>query len=138
MFIKIDSASATPIYVQITDQVKYQIASGRLKIGDRIPTVRELAVELRVNPNTVAKAYRELDREQITEGKPGQGSFIKGGDMGLSLKRRREIVEQSMETPIVQAYHFDLSRVGVEEVFQMQLGKIYSLDSEGEKEDLDD
>ncbi|MBN2384129.1 GntR family transcriptional regulator [bacterium] len=129
MFIKIDPRSSTPIYVQIVDQVKYQIASGRLRVGDRLPTVRELAVELRVNPNTVAKAYRELDREQVTEGRPGQGSFIRGGDMGLSLERRREMVGRSMEVPVVQAYHLDLEQDAVRDILETELGKIYVRDT---------
>jgi GntR family transcriptional regulator len=126
MFLRIDPKTGSPIYLQIIEQVKYQTVSGRLQVGDRLPTVRDLAVMLRVNPNTVAKAYRELEREGILEGRPGQGSFISGRGAGLSQARCFEMISRLMERPVVEAYHLKLDRRDVEEIFQSKLSDIYA------------
>lgn len=73
---QLDIRSDSPIYVQIVDQVKGQIASGALKPGDQLPTVRALATELRINFNTVARAYRILDEERIISTQQGRGTYI--------------------------------------------------------------
>lgn len=73
---RLDLRSDSPIYVQIVDQVKGQIASGALKPGDQLPTVRALATELRINFNTVARAYRILDEERIISTQQGRGTYI--------------------------------------------------------------
>lgn len=72
----IDSRDATPIYAQLERGIRAAIATGRLNPGDQLPTVRQLAVELRVNSNTVARVYAELERSGILETKRGVGSFI--------------------------------------------------------------
>lgn len=129
MFLKIDPRSSVPIYSQIIDQIKMQTASGRLRQGDRVPTVRELATRLRVNPNTVAKAYRDLEREGILEGRPGQGSFVACKDSGLSQKAKLQILSRSMEPPLVQAYHLQLGCETVRETFNNKLLEIYQQDN---------
>ncbi|MBN1880252.1 GntR family transcriptional regulator [bacterium] len=129
MFLKIDPRSSIPIYSQIIDQVKLQAASGRLRLGDRIPTVRELATELRINPNTVAKAYRDLEREGILEGKPGQGSFIACKDSGLNAETKMRMISRAMESPLVQAYHLQLAQDSVRTVFDAKLHEIYQDDT---------
>ncbi len=73
---QISTGSPVPIYRQITDQVRLGIASGRLREGDSLPSVRSLAEEVAVNPNTVAKAYAELVRDSVIESRPGKGVFI--------------------------------------------------------------
>jgi GntR family transcriptional regulator len=72
----LDAKSGVPIYRQIQDQVRYGIASGRLRPGEQLPTVRALAVDLGVNPNTVIKAYSELEREGLLTTEQGSGTFI--------------------------------------------------------------
>jgi GntR family transcriptional regulator len=72
----LDSKSGVPIYRQIQDQIRYGIASGRLSPGEQLPTVRALAVELSVNPNTVIKAYTELERQGVLTTEQGSGTFI--------------------------------------------------------------
>ncbi len=76
MNIEINFTSHVPIYVQLTDQIKRKISSGELKPGDQLPTVRQLAADLRVNFNTVARAYRILDEENIISTQHGRGTFI--------------------------------------------------------------
>src|SRR3954468_8497661 len=72
----LDPKSGVPIYRQIQDQIRYGIASGRLRPGEQLPTVRSLAVELKVNPNTVIKAYTELEREGVLTTEQGSGTFV--------------------------------------------------------------
>ncbi|MFP3040211.1 GntR family transcriptional regulator [Treponema primitia] len=72
----LDNANGAPIYRQIIQQIEYAILSGRLKSGDRLPTIRALAVELRINPNTIAKAYNELEIRGILSTQVGSGTFI--------------------------------------------------------------
>lgn len=76
MHIQIDFRSGTPIYIQITDQVRRQVESGDLRLGDQLPTVRQLATELRVNFNTVARAYRLLDEAGLISTQQGRGTYI--------------------------------------------------------------
>jgi GntR family transcriptional regulator len=133
MFLKIDPKSSTPIYAQIVEQVKFQAASGRLRHGDQIPTVRELAMELRVNPNTIAKAYRDLEREGILEGRPGQGSFIARHDLGFSRQKKLQIVARAMEPPLVQAYHLQLKQEDVRSLFTQKMSEIYLEETSGKE-----
>jgi GntR family transcriptional regulator len=74
--LSIDSRDATPIYAQLERALRAAIATGRLKVGEQLPTVRELAVELRVNANTVARVYTELERSGVLETRRGVGSFV--------------------------------------------------------------
>jgi GntR family transcriptional regulator len=77
MVVSIDHTDATPIYVQLERSFRAAIASGRLRAGDQLPTVRELAVQLRVNANTVARVYAGLERSGVLETRRGVGSFVR-------------------------------------------------------------
>lgn len=76
MFSRIDPRSATPIYAQIAERVRVAVASGELTVGDALPSVRSLAARIRVNPATVAQAYRDLEQEGLVEMRQGAGSFV--------------------------------------------------------------
>ncbi|MCA9426301.1 MAG: GntR family transcriptional regulator [Candidatus Omnitrophica bacterium] len=89
MFIEIDLNKPVPIFNQIMDGVRLAVATGRIVPGDRIPSIRDLAVELRVNPNTVAKAYQELERSGLVEVKRGMGYFVSESDNGQVSQRER-------------------------------------------------
>lgn len=78
MLIHVNASSGLPIYVQIETQVKNAVAAGALKKGDALPSVRKLAVELGINPNTVARAYQELEREGVIGTVPGGGTYVEG------------------------------------------------------------
>lgn len=86
--LRIDPDSAMPIYAQIVDEVQRAIATGHLNPGDQLPTVRQLAVDLKVNPNTVARAYMELERAGVIATRRGRGTFVV--DTGSSLEGRRD------------------------------------------------
>jgi GntR family transcriptional regulator len=79
MLVSVDAADATPIYAQVERGLRAAIAAGRLKPGDQLPTVRELAVELGVNANTIARVYSELERNGVFETRRGVGTFVKAG-----------------------------------------------------------
>jgi GntR family transcriptional regulator len=76
MEFRIDYTSGIPIYRQIIEQVRYGVARGELVTGERLPTVRQLAVDLSINPNTVARAYRELEFEGVLDTQQGSGTFV--------------------------------------------------------------
>lgn len=86
----LDYSSGVPIYRQIIDQIRFGIASGQLKVGEQLPTVRALAVELKVNLNTVSKAYKELEIKNILETQQGSGTFINAIDLVILEKERED------------------------------------------------
>jgi GntR family transcriptional regulator len=87
---KLDPKAGIQFYRQIIDQIKYGIASGNLQVGEQLPTVRALAVELKVNLNTVSKAYKELEIRDILETHLGSGTFIGDTDFKITPKQKQE------------------------------------------------
>jgi GntR family transcriptional regulator len=92
--IQLDIKSGVPFYRQIIDQVKSAIATGRLDAGDRLPTVRQLAVDLSVNPNTVSRAYTELELTGLVETQMGSGTFVGQRPVGRDDVERRRMLDQ--------------------------------------------
>lgn len=76
--VHLDYRDAKPIYIQIMDNIRAQLASGILQPGDKLPSVREMAQKLSINPNTIQRAYRELEQQGIIETLPGKGCFVRG------------------------------------------------------------
>jgi GntR family transcriptional regulator len=97
MFDGIDPKSALPIYVQITDQIHRAVAAGRLQPGDQLPSVRELATELLVNPNTVAKVYRDLERDGLLAGRRGKGTFVSRSGASVADRGRIRLIGDQLE-----------------------------------------
>lgn len=93
---KLDPKSGVPIYRQIQDQIRFGIASGFLTIGEQLPTIRALAVELQVNPNTVIKAYTELEREGIVNTEQGTGTFVAAGASAPMSQTNRQAKLESL------------------------------------------
>ena len=91
---KLDPKAGTPFYPQIIDQIKFGIASGNLKIGEQLPTVRSLAVDLKVNLNTVAKAYKELEIQNILETQQGTGTFISEIEIQISAREKNQKLQE--------------------------------------------
>ncbi len=87
---KLDPKAGVPFYRQIIDQIKFGIASGKLSVGEQLPTVRALAVELKVNLNTVSKAYKELEIQNILETHLGTGTFIGDTDFKITPKEKQD------------------------------------------------
>lgn len=99
--ITIDSRDARPIYAQIEHALRAAIASGRLRAGDRLPTVRELAVDLRVNANTVARVYTDLERAGVLETRRGVGSFVAANPAEARSADRKARELQSFATRVL-------------------------------------
>jgi GntR family transcriptional regulator len=90
----LDYSSGVPVYRQIIDQIRFGIASGQLKPGEQLPTVRALAVELKVNLNTVSKAYKELEIKNILETQQGAGTFIYQTEQVVLEKEREDKLKE--------------------------------------------
>ena len=108
MQIQIDNASGRPVYQQIIDQIKRDIALGRLAMEEKLPTVRQLAAQLTINPNTIAKAYRQLEQEGIIVTKPGSGAFVANLDSSLSKAVKKRLVSAELERIAVEAFHMQI------------------------------
>lgn len=107
---KLDPKSGVPFYRQIIDQIRYGVAAGSLKVGEQLPTVRALAVQLKVNLNTVSKAYRELEIQNILETQQGTGTFIGSMDVRISAEERQNKLESicSEFLSIAASYGFSI------------------------------
>ena len=110
MQFRIDNASDRPVYRQIIDQIKRDIALGRLNKNEKLPTVRQLARQLAINPNTIAKAYRQLEQEGIIVTKPGAGAFVANLDSSLSRAVRKKLLSEDLERIAVEAYHMQIDK----------------------------
>ena len=119
--IVINTGSATPIYKQITDQVRLGVATGRLAVGDQLPSVRALAEELVLNPNTVARAYTDLAREGMIESRPGRGVFIIQKRKMFTREEGRRRLEPLVEALIGEAVALDFSREELREVVDRKM-----------------
>ena len=110
MLLQISFKSGTPIYLQIVDQMKDAAASGALQPGEALPSIRPLAEELRVNRNTVAKAYSELESLGLIETLPGRGCFLKENHSALRKEVRRKLLIEEIDRVVVQAHHLQVAR----------------------------
>lgn len=103
LHLQIDERSGVPVYRQMMDQLKYYVAGGTLRPGDQIPSIRELAGALAVNPTTVVKAYSELEREGVIEKRHGKGAFIASGANLLTKAEQEEALRRSAKQLAVEA-----------------------------------
>jgi GntR family transcriptional regulator len=122
LMLHIDFRSGLPIYTQIVNQVQTQVAGGMLKPGDQLPTVRALAEELRVNFNTVARAYRILDEARIISTQQGRGTFITEiPPPNITEKLRRESLQALTKRYISEAMRLEFSKKDISEMIRDQL-----------------
>lgn len=111
----IDNKSGVPYYRQIIEQVKYGISRGELQPGDRLPTVRQLAVDLSVNPNTIIRAYREMEIGDVLETHQGSGTFIGNRKSEIDELERQRMLDQILTDLLARATSYGLS---LEEVLE--------------------
>jgi GntR family transcriptional regulator len=109
MLLQIDFKSGTPVYLQLVAQVRRAAASGGLRTGESLPGIRPLAEELRVNRNTVAKAYAELESQGVIETIPGKGCFLKEVNSPLTKTARNDLLIQEVDRAVVAAHHLQIS-----------------------------
>jgi GntR family transcriptional regulator len=105
MLIQLNFKSGKPVYLQVVDQVKAAAASGALRVGEPLPSIRPLAEQLRVNRNTVAKAYTELEGQGVIETIAGRGCFLKENHSPFRKDVRLKMVAEEVDAAIVQAHH---------------------------------
>ena len=121
--IAISIGSDTPIYKQITDQVRMGIATGKVALGDQLPSVRALAEELVLNPNTVAKAYTDLAREGMIESRAGRGVFIIRKRKMFTREEGRRRLEPLVDGLIGEAMAMDFEPRELRDMFEKKLGQ---------------
>jgi len=124
VFITIDPSNGLPIYMQIVNQIKTSIAMGRLMPEDPLPSVRQLAVDLAVNPNTVARAYLDLDYEGIIYKRQGAGTFVSSQGVEMSKNERRKVLGELIEKALVEGVNLGLEEKELREAFERVLEKI--------------
>ena len=128
---KVDPGSSEPLFQQIVNRVKQAVALGRLRPGDRLPSVRELARELVINPNTIARAFRELEGEGVTLSRRGSGTFVAERKVVLKADERRRRLRDAMEAALRDAVHLGLGEDEVRKVFEAALTKYRFAEEEG-------
>ena len=124
MFINIDPSSGLPIYLQIAQQIKTAVAMGRLQPEDPLPSVRQLAVELAVNPNTVARAYLDLEIEGVIYKRQGAGTFVSGQGVEMSKRERRRVLSELFERALVEGVNLGMDERELRETFERVLEEI--------------
>lgn len=113
MIIRVSPEHGLPIYLQIVNQMKYLIASGRMAPGDEVPSIRVLAEQLLVNPNTVARAYRELESAGLIVTRIGAGTRVAGMVSPLARRERLRILRENVDTLLAEARQlgFDMDTI---------------------------
>lgn len=110
MLFYIDFKAGKPVYLQLVDQVKAAAASGALKPGEALPSIRPLAEQLRLNRNTVAKAYAELESQGVAENQPGRGCYLRPNHSPYSPEVRDRLLTADIDTAVVQAHHLQVEQ----------------------------
>ena len=109
MELRIDEADGVPIYMQIVNQVKYLVAARRLAPGEELPAIRVLAERLTVNPNTVARAYRELEMAGVVEKRRTTGTYVSSGGLKLARRERIRILSERVDGVLAEARQMGVS-----------------------------
>jgi len=116
--IFINASSGVPIYRQIIQQIENGVAGGILNPGEQLPTVREVALNLTINPNTVARAYRELESSGVIESIQGRGTYVSKNVPHLSGKAREKMIKDKLEEILREAHQLNISPAKVEELLR--------------------
>ena len=122
MKLTIDPDSSVPIYIQIEDTIHSLIAAGQIQPGEQLPTIRELAADIRVNLNTVARAYFELDREGVISTQRGKGTFVSGvPDQKQIEKKRQKLLHSIILSVLEEAHGLGYSLKEIKATFQDEM-----------------
>jgi GntR family transcriptional regulator len=116
--IKIETSSFIPIYEQIKTEIRSRIAMGSLKPDDPLPSIRDLASELIINPNTVARAYRDLEQDGLITGRRGKGSFVAPGSSSRAGKERDRLLGRILAGAVDQAVRLGFDRDEIRKAFE--------------------
>ena len=120
MQIRVSTKDGIPIYLQIINQIKYMVASGRLAPGEKLPPVRKLAEQLLINPNTVARAYRELEAANVLNTRQGSGVFVAEGVSPLARRGQNKILRERIDLLLAEAKQMNVTTEAVVELIKQQ------------------
>jgi GntR family transcriptional regulator len=127
--ITINLTDGVPIYRQIVNQVKYLVASGLLLPGEELPPIRTLALQLKVTPNTIVKAYGELEISGVVQKRHGSGTFVsEGRPQPVALRERRRVVEQRIDALLAEAHQLNFS---TDDILRMVRARKAAMDESG-------
>ena len=124
--LTVDPRSGVPIYLQVVEQIKRSVALGILASGEQLPTVKQLALELTVNPNTVARAYRELERDGVIETAVGRGSFVSRDGEVDPPRVAAEIAGAALDVALREARSVGLTADRVRDLFETALRRWFT------------
>src|SRR5215204_3985739 len=110
MRFQLNFKTGKPVYLQLVDQVKAAAASGAFQTGEPLPSIRPLAEDLRVNRNTIAKAYAELERQGVIDTIPGKGCFVRAVNSPYKKEVRLDLLAHAIDDAVVQAHHLQVTR----------------------------
>ncbi len=134
MIFRLPQPSGVPVYLQLIEQVKHAVETGALRAGDQLPTIRKVAGDLVINPNTVARAYRELEHEGVLELRHGSGAFIResAGRRARVLRNAHSLVRDAIERlASLDLTDDELRRVLDDELAQARTASLQQADSKG-------
>jgi GntR family transcriptional regulator len=124
MELRVNFSSGVPIYLQLMEQIKHAVDTGAIRGGEQLPTIRKIAEELAMNPNTAAKAYRELEREGVIEVRHGSGAYVAepktSSARAATIRRAGEVLRQAIEKGIA----LGLSESELRRVFENELSRL--------------
>jgi GntR family transcriptional regulator len=133
MVIQLNFKSGKPVYLQVVDQVKAAAASGTLRPGEPLPSIRPLAEQLRVNRNTIAKAYTELEGQGVIETIAGRGCFLKENHSPFRKEVRRKMLAEEIDAAVVQGHHL---QIGKKEFLELVEERLESFEQQNRKNSL--
>ena len=138
MDITINLADGVPIYRQIFNQVKYLVASGLLLPGEELPPIRTLALQLKVTPNTIVKAYGELERSGVIQKRHGSGTFVSDARPQMAQRDRRRLIEQRIDALLTEAHQLNFTTADIVRMLRERRAEMdETIESAGENKDLD-
>lgn len=122
----VDPHSGVPMYLQLIEQVKRSVALGVLAPGEQLPTVKQLATNLTINPNTVARVYRELERDGVIETSPGRGSFIRAnGGVGNATRAAADVASAAIDAAVREVKSIGIAPAQAHELFKRAIERWY-------------
>ena len=124
MQVHISQRDGVPFYLQIVNQIKYLVASRRLHSGDQLPPVRKLAEQLLINPNTVARAYRELETDGVVSTRRGSGVFVSDAGSPLAKREQTRILSERIDSLLAEARQMDFELDALIELIRERSRKI--------------
>lgn len=125
IWLDVNPRSGVPLYVQIVEQIKHAIDVGALQTGDQLPTVRQLATELTIAPNTIVKAYNELQAMQLIESRAGVGTVVTAGRDGAHRARQIEAIQERLNEVVRDARGIGIAADELEAFFEDEIERYY-------------